>query len=92
MKQIYDFNRKSPPVITENMIRAEMERLKLQRETALLATGSLLIVLCLFIMAVTLYDSMPLLSIACAVYIYVSAAGGSVIALVLTQKRRSLIK
>lgn len=92
MKQIYDFEQNTPPVINENMIRAEIERRRLRWETALVAVGSLLTMCCLLLMAVQLYDIMPLLSFAYTMYVCVAVTGGSVIALVFVQKRRLLIK
>lgn len=92
MKQIYDFDRKSPPVINENRLRAELERRRLQRQTALLAAGSLLIVFCLLLASLLLHRTAPLLSLACAAYVCIAVTGGAVITLVFTEKRRSLIK
>lgn len=90
MKQIYNFDKGAPPMINESMIRAEIERRQLQRETSLLSIASLLILGCLFLAALQLYETIPLLSFACAAYICIAVTGGSVIALVYTQKRRSL--
>lgn len=90
MKQIYNFDQSMPPAVNENRIRAELKRRQLQRETTLLAIGGLLILGCLFLAAVQLHEVAPLLSIACAAYICIATTGGSVIALVFAQKRRSL--
>lgn len=92
MKQIYDFEQNTPPVINENMIRVEIERRRLRWETALVAVSSLLTMCCLLLMAVQLYEIMPLLSFACTMYVCVAVTGGGIITLVFQQKRRSIIK
>lgn len=92
MKQIYNFEQNSPPVINESRIREEIERRKLQRETALLAMGSMLTVLCFMLLTLKLYGIAPVLAAVCTVYAGISVTGGSVIALVFANKRRSLIK
>lgn len=92
MKQIYNFEAKLPPVINEKKIRAEMERRKVQWETAILAVSSLLILFCLFLISIPLYHITPVLAVACITYICTAITGGSVIILVFIQKRRSLIK
>lgn len=88
MKQIYNFERKVPPILNENLLRAENERRKVQQITTLLAVSSLLIFLSILLLAIQLYDVAPLLSIACVSYICIAVTGSSVIAIVYAQKRR----
>lgn len=92
MKQIYDFEQAHPPVLNEHMLRTELKRRKVQRQTAWLALGSLLMLLCLSLIAIRLYAFNPLLSVACAIYVCIAITGGCVIALIFVQKRRSFIK
>lgn len=92
MKQIYNFERKMPPVINENMLRAKIEQCRIRRITALLAVGSLLNLFCILLLAIPLYDISLVLFIACIVYVCSAVTGSSVIAIVFTQKRRSFQK
>ena len=43
MKQIYNFEQHTPPVLNENMLRMEIERRKLHWQTALLFIAGLLL-------------------------------------------------
>lgn len=92
MKQIYNFEKNTPPVLNERMLRSELRRRKLQREITLLAASSLLILFCIFFIAVQLYCIMPFLSIACAAYVCAAITGDSIILFVYLKKRRSFIK
>ena len=45
MNQIYNFEQHKPPVLNENMLRAELERRRLRWQTALVAVaGTLLLI------------------------------------------------
>lgn len=90
MKQIYNFECNAPPIVHEAMLRAEMEHRRVQRTTALLAVGSLLMLFCVLLLAILLHDIAPLFSALCVAYLCVAGAGGSAIALVYAQKRRFL--
>jgi len=46
MKQIYDFNGHEPPRLSENMLREQLERRELRRQTLLLYIASLLCCVC----------------------------------------------
>ena len=37
MKPIYDFEQMNPPVLNESMLRAELEKRKLKKQTTLIA-------------------------------------------------------
>ena len=91
MTQPYDFQRADPPVLTEAVLRAELDRRKVRRETALAILAAILTQLCLVVLSAALYPVDPALSFVCAVYVCLSASGGGVLALVFTQKRRFLV-
>ena len=88
MRQIDRFDGGEPPILRESALRAELERRKLRRQTALLALGGLLSLLCLLLAASLLYPVRPALSIACGAYLCVAAAGAGVIAIVFVRNRR----
>lgn len=89
MKQIYNFEPKLPPVINEKKLQAEMERRRLQRETAALAVSSLLMLFCLFLISIQLYPIVPVLAAACVIYICTAITGGGIIILVFIRHLRN---
>lgn len=88
MRQIYRFDGARPPMLRESDLRAELARRKLRRQTALLALGGLLSLLCLLLAAVLLYPAAPALSVACGAYLCAASAGTGVIAIVFASHRR----
>lgn len=81
MKQIYNFEQVSPPVLTERQLWAELERRKLQRRVALLAVAGGLMVIVLLLWAVWFYPTHPQLTLLCGIYILTGIFGGAAIVL-----------
>ena len=90
MKQIYHFEGKAPPVLRESILREELERRRLRRQTALLALGGMLSLFCLFLAAVSLYRIQPVLALGGMLYLCAAITGGCVLILVFMWKRREL--
>ncbi len=86
MKQIYDFEQNNPPVLNENMLRRELERRKVQRQTMVLAAAGILLQVVLLLFGVVSAVSYPVTAVICFIYVLVSAAGSGVIAVVCTRK------
>ncbi len=91
MKQIYRFDSNQPPTVSEKMLRAEIERRKVLRQTVLLALAGVSVELCLFITGLILQPVNAVLSTLCIAYACVAVCGNCVIAIVFTQRRRNLI-
>ncbi len=91
MKQIYCFDGVQPPAICEKTLRAEIERRKMKRQTALLALGGMLAEVCLLITALLLQPVNAVLSMIFITYVCVAMSGGGVIAIVFIHKRRNII-
>ena len=83
MNQIYNFETKEPPVLNESMLRAELEKRQLRRQTTIAAIAGILIHIVLLLCAVLLAKDYFLLSIACVAYVILSATGGTVIAIII---------
>lgn len=81
MKQIYNFEAKEPPVLNESLLKTELARRQLQRQTTMAAVAGILIQLVLLLCAVLLAKDYILLSILCVAYVILSATGGTVIAI-----------
>lgn len=86
MKNIYDFEQRRPPVLNENMLRAEMEKRKLRWQTALLALAGLLLQVVVFLFGYSAIDWYPWLSTLCFAYLVISTTGCGVIAVSYSRK------
>lgn len=90
MDQLYPFDGATPPALTEALLRAELEKRRLRRETILVTIAAILTQLCLVLLAAVLYPMWPGLALVCVGYLCLSASGAGVLALVYTQRRRYL--
>ena len=91
MKQIYNFEAVQPPVLNEKMLQIELERRKTQHQTTLVALAGMIAQLCLLFISILLLPVNVTLAIIGFAYVCVSLSGSSVIMIVFTQKRRSLV-
>ena len=83
MKQIYNFETKQPPVLNESMLRTELEKRRLRRQTTLAALSGILIQLVVLLVALLLTEYSPFLSLVCVAYVIFSATGGTVVAILM---------
>lgn len=86
MKQIYNFEQHTPPILNENMLRSEMERRKLQWQTTLLVLAGILIQIVVALFGYSAFDWYPWISVICFVYIVVSTTGCGVVAVAYSRK------
>lgn len=86
MKQSCDFERFDPPVVTEKMLRRELERRERRRQTVLLAAAGALLEALLVLLGLLCWNAAPVLTAGFICFAIVSAAGSGVIAIVFTQK------
>lgn len=86
MKQIYDFEQQNPPVLNEAMLRNELERRKLRRQTALLFVAGLLLQFIAVFVGYSAIDWYPWLTVLCLGYVVVSVTGAGVVAAAYTRK------
>lgn len=86
VKQIYNFEQHNPPIINENMIRAEMERRKQHWKTALLVLAGILLQIVVALFGYSAIDWYPWISAICFTYIVVSTTGGGIIAVIYSRK------
>lgn len=80
MKQIYNFEQHNPPVLNENMLRAELERRRLRWQTALLALAGVLLQVVVILFGYSAMDWYPWVSVVCFGYVIVSTTGGGAVA------------
>lgn len=86
MKQIYNFEQHTPPVLNENIIRSEIERQKLQWQTTLLVLAGILIQVVVALFGYSAIDWYPWISVFCFVYIVISTTGCGVVAVAYSRK------
>ena len=86
MKQIYNFEQHTPPVLNENMLREELERRRLRWQTALVAVAGILIQFLLILLGLFSLNEYPILTALCFLYVVLSTTGGSVLAIICTRK------
>lgn len=86
MKQIYNFEQHRPPVLNENMLRAELERRRLRWQTALIAVAAILVQMIIMFVGISAIDFYPLLAAASIGYVIISTTGCGVLAVVCTRK------
>jgi hypothetical protein len=91
MKQIYNFEQLPPPVLNEGMLRKEIEKRKMQRQTLLLTLASILMQAVVILLGVFVYDFYPILTICCIAYVFIASASSGAVAFAFTKKRGSLI-
>lgn len=81
MKQIYNFESKNPPIVNESMLREELAKRQLRRQTTMAAIAGILTQLVVLIAAFLLTDYSVLLAAACVAYVILSATGGTIVAI-----------
>lgn len=86
MKQIYNFEQHIPPVLNENMLRAELERRRLRWQTALIAIAGILLLLTAALLGFLVLEDYPWITVLCLTYILFSLTGSGVVAIVVTKK------
>ena len=86
MKQIYNFEQHKPPVLNENMLRAELERRRLRWQTALLALAGILLQVVIVLFGYSAIDWYPWISAICFGYVIISTTGCGVIAVAYSRK------
>lgn len=92
MKQIYNFEQVNPPVLNESMLRAELEKRKLKKQTTLIAICGVLSMLLLLIFAVLLAETQPFIAGLCMTYVVISLTGSVVLAILMHSGHGRLIQ
>ncbi|MDO4582295.1 MAG: hypothetical protein Q4B96_06925 [Bacillota bacterium] len=91
MKQIYDFELNSPPVLNENMLRQKAEERRLQWQTALIAAAAVLMQVVIVLLGFSAIDFYPVLTALSFIYVIISTTGYGILAVVCTRKGGNLL-
>jgi len=81
MNQIYNFEAKEPPVLNESMLKTELAKRQLRRQTTMAAIAGILTQIVFLLCALLLAETSLILSVCCVLYVILSATGGTVIAI-----------
>lgn len=86
MKQTYDFEQFTPPVLNEKILRRELQKRAERRRIVLLEVASVLFDALFVLFGILFLDIYPLLAFGCICFTVVSTVGSAAIAIVFTQK------
>ena len=101
MNQIYNFEQHKPPVLNENMLRAELERRRLRWKLFIWINCTCaewkhvfcynvcyrtLLLIAAAMLGFLVLEDYPWITALCLAYVLFSATGGSVLAVVVTKK------
>lgn len=86
MKQTYDFERFTPPILNENMLRQELERRAERRRTVLLVMAGALFQVLFILFGLLCWETVPALALGSICFAIISVIGSGVIAIVYAQK------
>ncbi len=86
MRQTCDFERFTPPALTERDLRRELEKRQRRRRTVLLAAAGALLELALVLLGLLYLNISPALGAGCICFALVSIGGSGAITIVFTQK------
>ena len=86
MKQTFDFERFSPPVLNENILRRELEKRAERRHTVLLVVAGALFEAVFILLGLLCWNTAPALTLVGIGLSVASMMGSGVIAIVYTQK------
>ena len=91
MKQIYNFDQHTPPVINENMLRNEMEKRKVEKQTAVLLLAGILIQIAVIMFGLCQINTYPVITMICNGYVVISILGSCILAIVCTRKGGNIL-
>ena len=86
MKQTFDFEQFTPPVLNENILRRELEKRAERRRTVLLTIAGALFQAVFILLGLLCWYTVPTLTLACIGFAIVSMVGSGVITIVYAQK------
>ncbi len=86
MKQVFDFEQFTPPVLNEKLLRRELEKRSEQRRTVLLAVTGALFQAVFVLLGLLCWNTIPALTLVGIGFAIVSMVGSGVITIVYAQK------
>ena len=89
MKKIYDFEQHIPPAVNENMLRNELKKRMLEKQTAVLLIAGILIQVAIVLFGLSQFNTYPFITMICIGYVIISIVGSFILTIVCTRKGES---
>ena len=86
MKQTFDFEQFTPPVLNERILRRELEKRAERRRTVLLAVAGALFQAVFILLGLLCWNTAPMLTLTCIGFAIVSMVGSGVITIIYAQR------
>ncbi len=86
MKQIYDFERHTPPPLNENLLQTKLEQRRSRLQIGLLAAALILTQLIVLALGLAAYGVYPVITLLCLGYGLVMGISSGLVAVVYTKK------
>lgn len=86
MKQIYDFERGTPPVLSEESLREELNKREKKKQVTLFAIAGFLFQVALLFFGYLAFNAYPIITAICIAYVVISIAVSLAITVIHTQK------
>ena len=86
MKQTFNFEQFTPPVLNERILQRELEKRAERRRTVLLAIAGVLFQAVFILLGLLCWSTAPMITLACIGFAIVSMVGSGIITIVYVQK------
>ena len=86
MKQTFDFEQFTPPILNERILRRELEKRAERRHTVLLAVAGALFQAVFILLGLLCWNTAPMLTLTCIGFAIVSMVGSGVITIIYAQR------
>ena len=86
MKQVFNFEQFTPPILNERILRRELEKRAEQRRTVLLAVAGALFQAVFILLGLLFWNPIPTLTLVCISFAIISMMGSGVITIIYAQK------
>lgn len=86
MKQTFDFEQFTPPILNERILRRELEKRAERRRTVLLAVAGALFQAVFILLGLLCWNTASMLTLTCIGFAIVSTVGSGVITIIYAQR------
>ena len=91
MRQIYNFETKNPPVLSEAKLVEEIEKRNQKKQMTMLFVSGLVIQLVILLFGFMAFDFYPIITMGCVVYALLSVATSGVMAGIYVRREERVI-
>lgn len=91
MKQIYNFEAKNPPVLSERILAEEIEKRNEKRQTTMLFVSGIVIQFVILLFGFMAFDFYPIVTMGCVLYALLSVAASGIMAGIYVKREERVI-